>query len=143
MAPIVSATTRFTRTGRGTRRADFLSKASALLSQSVAYREEGNWEQALESAYQAALRTAGAWISESSVAGRRRRPTSAWDQLRLVGGGGEEWADTFSQYSRLRSRVVSGLERDLDHDTVDHIIALASEFLAMVEGDASGFPAAA
>ena len=86
MAQIISATTRFA--GAGTRRADFILKAQALLAQAHVHREAGEWDLALESAYQAALRTAGARISASAVAGRRRRPTGAWDQLRMVDAEG-------------------------------------------------------
>lgn len=143
MAQIMSATTRFTGAGQGTRRADFLAKARALLSQAARHREAGEWDQALEAAYQAGLRTAGAKISASPVAARKRRPTSAWEQLRLVDEDGGRWAAAFGQYSRLRSRVASGLERDVEPVVVDHVVALSAEFLAEVEADVGWFPVAA
>ncbi len=143
MAQIISATTRFTGAGAGTRRADFILKAQALLSQARAHRGAGEWDLALESAYQAALRTAGARISASVVAGRRRRPTGAWDQLRMVDAEGERWAVVFGQYSRLRSRVASGLERDADPEVVSTVIELAARFLAEVEAEAGWVSAAA
>ncbi|MDO5668814.1 MAG: SAV_6107 family HEPN domain-containing protein [Corynebacterium sp.] len=143
MAQIISATTRFAGSGAGTRQADFLSRARALLAQAVEHRAAGRWDLALEAAFQAALRTAGARIAMSSVSSRRRRPTSAWDQLRLVDEAGERWADTFVQYSRLRSRVSSGLELDVDHVVVSRVLDLAGEFLAEVEGEVGWFPAAA
>ncbi|HKM24975.1 MAG TPA: SAV_6107 family HEPN domain-containing protein [Corynebacterium sp.] len=136
MAQIISATTRFA--GAGTRRADFILKAQAHV-----HREAGEWDLALESAYQAALRTAGARISASAVAGRRRRPTGAWDQLRMVDAEGEKWAAAFSQYSRLRSRVASGLEREVDHGVVSTVMELAARFLAEAEAEAGWVPAAA
>ena len=143
MAQIMSATTRFTGAGQGTRRADVLAKARALLSQAVRHREAGEWDQAFEAAYQAGLRTAGAKISASPVAARKRRPTSAWEQLRLVDEDGERWAAAFGQYSRLRSRVASGLERDVEPVVVDHVVALSAEFLAEVEADVGWVPVAA
>lgn len=143
MAQIISATTRFTGSGAGTRQADFLSRARALLSQAVEHRAAGQWDLALEAAFQAALRTAGARIAMSPVASRRRRPTSAWGQLRLVDEAGGRWADLFAQYSRLRSRVASGLELDVDHAVVNRVLDLAAEFLTEVEGEVGWFPAAA
>ncbi|MDO5511208.1 SAV_6107 family HEPN domain-containing protein [Corynebacterium sp.] len=141
MAQIISATTRFA--GAGSRRADFILKARALLVQAVQHREAGEWDLALEMAFQAALRTAGARISASAVARRRRLPTSAWEQLQLVDADGQRWASEFSQYSRLRSRVVAGLELSVDHAVVNRIMDLAAEFLAEVEGEAGWLPAAA
>lgn len=141
MAHIISATTRFS--GAGTRRADFIFKARGLLAQAADHATAGEWDLALEAAYQAALRSAGARISASAVAGKRRRPTGAWDQLRLVDADGERWAGSFEQYSRLRSRVASGLERDLDPRLVSRIMDLAGEFLAEVEAEAGWAPAAA
>lgn len=143
MAQIISATTRFAGAGAGTRRANFILKAQALLAQASTHRAAGEWDLALEVAYQAALRTAGARISASAVAGKRRRPSGAWDQLRMVDADGERWALTFSQYSRLRSRVASGLERDVDPEIVVAVIGLATEFLAEVEAEAGWVPAAA
>ena len=143
MAQIISATTRFAGRGAGTRRADFILKARALLAQAAAHRSAGEWDLALETAYQAALRTAGARISASAVATKRRRPTGAWDQLRLVDADGERWALVFSQYSRLRSRVASGLELDVDPAVVNTVMGLAVEFLAEVESEAGWVPAAA
>ena len=141
MAQIISATTRFS--GAGTRRADFIFKARELLAQAAEHRKTGEWDLALEAAYRAALRSAGARISGSPVAGRRRRPTNAWDQLRLVDADGERWAAMFEQYSRLRSRVSSGLERDVDPAVVGRVMGLSAEFLAEVEAEAGWAPAAA
>ncbi|GAB3702290.1 SAV_6107 family HEPN domain-containing protein [Corynebacterium nasicanis] len=143
MAQIISATTRFAGAAAGTRRADFILKARALLAQAVDYRAAGDVDLALEAAFQAALRTAGARISASPVAARRRRPTSAWEQLRLVDDNGARWATEFAQYSRLRSRVSSGLERSVEASVVDRVMDLAARFLAEVEEEAGWLPAAA
>ncbi len=147
MAEIISATTRFAGTGvgvdRGTKRADFILKARALLAQSRRHRADGEWDLALETAYQAALRCAGARISGSAVSRRRRRPTGAWDQLRLVDEAGEHRAADFEQYSRLRSRVASGLEPEVDTRIVARVMAMAEEFLSEVELEAGWAAAAA
>lgn len=143
MAQIISATTRFAGAGEGTRRANFIFKARALLAQAVEHRAAGEWDLALEAAYQAALRSAGARISASAVSGKRRRPTSAWDQLRLVDAEGERWAGAFEQYSLLRSRVSSGLEREVDPAVVGRVMDLVAAFLAEVESEAGWTPAAA
>lgn len=143
MARIISATTRFSAAGGGTQRADFIAKARELLTQAVQYREAGEWGEALECAYRAGLRTAGARISSSATAGRKRRSSSAWERLKVIDDDGARWATAFGQYSRLRSRVSSGIERDVDHEVVDHLIELATEFLAEVEVDVGWFPTAA
>lgn len=143
MGRIISATTRFTGSGGGGRRSEFILKAQALLGQAVEQRAAGQWDLALESAYQAALRTAGARISASPVATRRGRPSGAWDQLRLVDAEGQRWALVFGRYSRTRSRVASGLERDVDPAVVGELIALATEFLLEVEAESGWVPTAA
>ncbi|RNE49496.1 SAV_6107 family HEPN domain-containing protein [Corynebacterium alimapuense] len=143
MATIKSATTSFVGADRGARWADFIAKAHVLLLQADRARKDGVWDQALELAYQAGLRTAGACIADSDVAKRRRRSSSAWAQLRLVDDRGAQWATAFEHYSLLRSRVASGIERSLDPRLVDHIIALAGEFIAEVEADAGSFGVAA
>lgn len=147
MAKIISATTRFAGggagVGHGTQRADFILKARALLSQARSHRAAGEWDLALETAYQAALRSAGARISGSAVSKRRRRPTGAWDQLRMVDENGERRAAEFEQYSRLRSRVASGLEPELDTRVVERVMGMAEEFLAEVELEAGWATAAA
>lgn len=50
MAHIISATTRFS--GAGTRRADFIFKARGLLAQAADHATAGEWDLALEAAYQ-------------------------------------------------------------------------------------------
>ena len=70
-------------------------------------------------------------------------PTSAWAQLRLVGADAAGWADALEQYSRLRSRVGSGIEATVSVETVDTMVDLVSKFLNSVEFDNDDTPAAA
>lgn len=131
MAQVISATTRFFR--RGGRQAEFLAKARVLLSQSRDHFGAGEIDLALEYAYQAALRVAGARVVDSPVAHRKRKPTNAWAQLRMVDGVGVEQADSFERYSRFRSRVSSGIELHPDPVAVAEVMELAAAFLAEVE----------
>lgn len=141
MAQVISATTRFIR--QGGRRSDFLARAQVLLEQSRRHWGAGEVDLALEYSYQAALRVAGARIADSPVARRKRKPTDAWGQLRLVDEAGVQWAGIFEGYSRFRSRVASGIELDPDTAVVVEIMARATAFLAEVELDFGGSPAAA
>ncbi|MDO5097906.1 MAG: SAV_6107 family HEPN domain-containing protein [Corynebacterium sp.] len=141
MSTVVSATTRFN--DRPVKSAEFIHKAHLLLSEAIGYRSQGRLDLALEYAYQAALRTAAARIAQSAVAKRSRKPTNAWDQLRLVDAVSAQWADTLGQYSRLRSRVSSGIDTEVDAAVVDRLIRLAGEFLDAVEFNDGGTPAAA
>ena len=77
------------------------------------------------------------------MAHRVRKPTSAWAQLRLVGADAAGWADALEQYSRLRSRVGSGIEATVSVETVDTMVDLVSKFLNSVEFDNDDTPAAA
>lgn len=141
MAQVISATTRFSR--RGGRQAEFLAKAKVLLAQSQDHFGAGDIDLALEYAYQAALRVAGARVAESPVAHRKRKPTNAWEQLRLVDDDGVRQAGSFERYSRFRSRVSSGIELDPDPATVACVMELAAAFLAEVElGEGTVFAAA-
>ena len=72
-----------------------------------------------------------------------RKPTSAWAQLRLVDADAAGWADALEQYSRLRSRVGSGIEATVSVETVDTMVDLVSKFLNSVEFDNDDTPAAA
>ncbi|MGD7003217.1 SAV_6107 family HEPN domain-containing protein [Corynebacterium halotolerans] len=141
MAQVISATTRFARGGG--KRAEFLAKARFLLDQSREHYRAGEVDLALEYAYQSALRTAGARIAGSPVAQRKRRPTNAWDQLKLVDETGVAQAQVFEHYSRFRSRVSSGIERDPDRAAVAALMEKAAAFLAEVELDIGGDFAAA
>ena len=140
MAPIVSATTKISsiRTGRTRtremngqlRRLQFIAQAERLLEQARAYAGNARFEDALEVAYQAGLRTAGARIAVSKVAKRKRVPASAWDKMSLLGAEDIRWAKEFSQYSKIRERLISGMERVAPEETVYQLLELAGRFLA-------------
>lgn len=136
MAQVISATTKFgagaTRQG-GAKRQRFLTQAEGLLSEARALAAEGRGDEALELSYQAALRTAGARVAVSAVARRKRKPSSAWEQLALVDAAGKRWADEFKAFSRLRSRVVSGLDGNVEQATVFELMDLAAQFKEAVE----------
>ncbi|OFS24098.1 hypothetical protein HMPREF3067_00085 [Corynebacterium sp. HMSC04H06] len=101
-----------------------------LIEQAREYAADGRFEEALEVAYQAGLRTAGARIAVSMVARRKRKPSSAWEQLALVSAEDKEWAQEFGQYSKLRSRVSLGLEDGVEEDAVFELMGLAARFMA-------------
>lgn len=145
MGNVISATTRSAYgTRRGSQRETFLSSAGELLDTSRMHLESGSYDLALEYAYQAALRTAGAEVATSvSVARRKRLPSSAWDKLALTGQTGKEWAAIFAGYSRLRGRVASGIELHPAPADVEKLVDLAHEFFREVNGDAFDEPAAA
>lgn len=131
MGDVISATTRFERAGG--KRAKFLDKASVLLSQAHSYRGEDDLLMALEMSYQSALRTAGAVVADSAVATKKRKPKSAWDQLRLVSPEAAVWADELSAYSTLRSRANSGLEVSLTSAGLDQFMSRVSQFLEVAQ----------
>ena len=55
--------------------------------------EAGRHDLAMENAYRAALRIAGARSAQSPVVRKRKRlPTNAWDKLALTGAAGADWA---------------------------------------------------
>jgi len=129
MAQIISAT-RTRSTGRASgKRARFLFQARELLDAARGYAAEGRFDQALEVAYQSALRTAGARVAASAVARRRRLPSSAWDRLALVGVEEKRWAGSFRGYSRTRARVASGLDEVPGEDFVYGLMQRAAQFL--------------
>ena len=135
VATVISATTRFG--GRGeAKRAEFLGKAHVLLTQAQVTLHAGDAASALELAYQAALRTAGARIAVSAVAQRKRKPHGAWDQLALVDETGVEQAADFKAFSRLRSRVSSGMEVGVDSAVVSEFIERVQGFLDFVDMEA-------
>lgn len=132
MTAVVSATTKVFGARLG-KRATFIGRASVLLRDAVSSYASGQYADALELAYQAALRTAGAYVAASPIARRRRLPTGAWNQLKLVGDDGKAWAETFSSYSRVRARLINGLDSQVDQETVAELIELAGHFLDHVE----------
>ncbi|PRQ11175.1 hypothetical protein C1Y63_07775 [Corynebacterium sp. 13CS0277] len=128
------------RTGGSTRFRNwdsFISSAQVLLGQAEDALAAGDLVFALEYAYQAGLRTAGARTATSPVIARRKRlPSGAWEQLALVGQDSAEWARRLGAYSRTRSRVNSGIERDVDPAVVEELLAAVREFFeATVVGE--------
>ena len=135
MVQIISAATRFADAGKAGKRVRFLAQGYDLLDRARVEASAGKYEEALEFVYQAALRTAGAWVASSRVAKRKRLPSSAWERLALVGEDAQEWADKLKAYSRTRSRVISGLDDSVEPEVVLELMALVGEFLAVVDGN--------
>lgn len=133
MSSIISATTKSVAGARtrASRRDRFLDSAHVLLAQARKEERQGSFDLALESAYRAALRVAGAVNADSDVIrARKRLPTSAWDRLALTSPGGKEWARGFLAYSKQRARVASGIETRPDPDRVRTLISMAERFFA-------------
>ncbi|MCG7273928.1 SAV_6107 family HEPN domain-containing protein [Corynebacterium afermentans] len=129
MGSVVSATTGAVY-GRGARvsKADqFLAAAEELIGLAHDDFEAGRHDVAMENAYRAALRVAGARnVSSPIVRKRKRLPTSAWDKLALTGGA--HWASVFKRYSAQRGRVASGIETDPGAAVVHRLLSDAEEF---------------
>lgn len=139
---IISATTRGA--GGQAKRDRFLVNARVLLDQSREHLSAGDTGLALESAYQAALRTAGARISGSAkIAKRKRLPASAWEKLAIVDDDGAVQAAQFSNYSSVRSRISSGIDPDPDAEFVTEFLRLAGDFLLAAEVEAGWHQSAA
>lgn len=131
MSSVVSATTSkaYGSVSRPSRRDAFLSSADSLLLAAHEEVERGQFDLAMESAYRAALRVAGAVCAGSATVKKRKRlPTSAWDKLALTGAQGQQWAARFRQFSRERGRVASGIEASPDPVVVLDLLAAAEEF---------------
>ncbi|CAM4242562.1 MULTISPECIES: SAV_6107 family HEPN domain-containing protein [Corynebacterium] len=126
-ASVISATTR---SASSTAKRDrFLAAADAFLAQAHEELEAGDEALALEQAYLAALRTAGAVCATAPEIRRRKRlPSSAWDKLALTGPGGKRWAATFRGYSALRGRVASGIQQRPEMDKVTALLDEAEQF---------------
>lgn len=138
MSRIISATTRSAPGGRSRDR--YLFAAGVVLEQARDHLREGEMGLALEYAYRAALRTAGARIAASGVLARRRRvPSSAWDKLVLIDEAGARRAQEFRGYSAVRSRVSSGIERDPEPAMVQELIVRTKNFLAEAEAEAGWY----
>lgn len=121
----------------------FLDSARELLIDAQSRVVKGEFDLAIESAYRAALRTAGAVVEASpAIAKRKRLPTSAWDKLRLTGDSGVEWAETFAAYSRLRGRVASGIELHPDPARVVDLVDDAIDFYREITGEGEFMAAA-
>lgn len=142
MAQVISATARRVQRqgGNGAKRQRFLTQAALLLADARADASTGRMDQALEKAYQAALRTAGACVAASATVSKRKRlPTSAWDRLSLVGVEEKQWAEKFRAYSRTRSRLASGIDRDVADSVVYGLMELAARFLEISESNTHDF----
>ena len=133
MGSVVSATTgsvygagvRFSRTEQ------FLATAEGLIAQAHDDFEVGRYDLAMENAYRAALRVAGARNAQSPILRKRKRlPTSAWDKLALTGADGADWAATFKRYSAQRGRVASGIEPNPGSAVVYRLLADVQDFYA-------------
>ena len=132
MNSVVSATTSkvYGSPARISRRDAFFNAAEDLIAAAHDDVEAGRFDLAMENAYRAALRIAGAVNAGSEVLRKRKRlPTSAWEKLALCGPEAKEWAARFSAYSRLRGRVASGLELRPDPAVVLNLLGDAEEFL--------------
>lgn len=132
MNSVVSATTSkiYGEPARLSRRDAFFLAAEDLLAAAHEDVEAGRFDLAMENAYRAALRIAGAVNAGSEVLRKRKRlPTSAWEKLALGGEEGKAWAMRFASYSRLRGRVASGLELHPDPAVVLNLLGDAEEFL--------------
>ena len=134
MGQVISATNRFSGASKCYR---FLSSARELLDEARLYAARGEQGLAFESAYRAALRTAGARVAMSKKMGARKRlPSSAWDQLALVDDAGKQRAAHFSTFSQRRSRVAAGIEDDPSAQFVQGRRRDVEDFLVEVEAEA-------
>lgn len=138
MAQVISATAA---RGRGrealqiVRRDRFVEQALDLLSAARASAARGQMEDALEMAYRAALRAAGARVAGSTVGRRKRLPSSAWEQVALIGPADAQWAAGFGEYSRVRSRVASGMDPVPADEVVLGYLALAARYVDVTESE--------
>ncbi|UUA86605.1 MULTISPECIES: SAV_6107 family HEPN domain-containing protein [Corynebacterium] len=131
MNSVISATTNevYGARVRQSKRDQFLETADGCLTYAYERFEEGAYDEAMEYAYRAALRTAGAVCSDSPVIQKRKRlPSSAWKKLALTGKGGERWANVFESFSRERGRVASGIEHMPPADRVAQLLEQAEQF---------------
>lgn len=158
MAHVISATTKFNHTGGVARaksraakkpvgrvaaalRVDgaaigryykLLEAAASLIVEARNKLRSGDAQQALEFAYWAGLRLAGARVAVSPVDKRRRKPASAWEQLALVNKSGEQWAQLFQPYSRLSREIGLGFNPEVSQLQVHALLKLVEELRAEV-----------
>ncbi|MGQ0465426.1 MAG: SAV_6107 family HEPN domain-containing protein [Sporichthyaceae bacterium] len=104
-------------------------------------------------AHLAALRAAAAVLAarppavEVSVSSRgrstvrRRRPTSAWDQLPVVAPELGAWAARFAAGAAKRAAAEAGFRGAVDRAEADELLAAARTFLALVEAAIAVEPA--
>ena len=139
MAQVISATaaarSRTREAQQYMRRVRFVGQALDLLAAARRSAAQGRFDDALEMAYRASLRAAGARVAASTVSRRRRLPTSAWDQVALIGPADAQWAAEFKDYSRVRSRVASGMDPVPGEDAVYEYLALAARYVDATESE--------
>lgn len=139
MAQVISATaaarSRTREAQQYMRRDRFVGQALDLLAAARRSAAQGRFDDALEMAYRASLRAAGARVAASTVSRRRRLPTSAWDQVALIGPADAQWAAEFKDYSRVRSRVASGMDPVPGEDAVYEYLALAARYVDATESE--------
>ena len=116
----------------------FFTDARRLLQASERCSEA---DDAVEFAYQAGLRVAGAALA--TLPRKRGGPAGAWAQLRQRRPELADWASRFESYSRLRSRLLMGLERDVDPSVPAQLRELSRSFFLEVERDLGYVPMAA
>lgn len=141
MTNVVSATTAFVPAIKEQER--YLYSAANLVKSARELLAIGETEDAFETAYQAALRTAGARLAVAE-AHRRRRPTGgAWERLSRIDAAGKLQAETFTKYSPLRNDLNSGLTRMVSPSMVDALLRDVDGFLSYSEEEAGWLPQAA
>ena len=111
----------------------FAWKAHTLLNQASKEHALGNYEMSAELAYQAALRCVGALVAASSLSRKKRLPTNAWDQLRLLGEQQVQRADEFLRFNALRKRATLGVGPELTEEAVVEILAAVDNFVDEVD----------
>ncbi|WKS32618.1 SAV_6107 family HEPN domain-containing protein [Corynebacterium propinquum] len=115
-----------------TRHRKLVASAEMLMGKARAYLRDGDASQALEFACWAGLRLAGARVAVSPVGKRRRKPTSAWEQLALVDAAGKQWVHRFQPYSRVCRDIGLGLGAEISELQVMSLLKLVDEFLVEV-----------
>lgn len=111
----------------------FVVKAAALLEQAWAYHRAGDAAAAVEAAYLAAIKLAGA----RTCSVRRRSGASAWDLLAKKDAAGREQAAQFRPVARLYMRIQGGLELAEDELFVRRLLVQVEDFLGFVRGEST------
>ncbi|MDO4908738.1 MAG: SAV_6107 family HEPN domain-containing protein [Corynebacterium sp.] len=118
-----------------------LVRSIDLLMQAREFLFAGDLSLAVEYAYRAALRCAGARVADSPVAKRKRKPSNAWEQLAMIDELGKQRAMQFQAFSRIRQRVVAGLRTDIDEAKVRTLIDAVDEFISEVQYEGTSLAA--
>ncbi|AZA13959.1 SAV_6107 family HEPN domain-containing protein [Corynebacterium choanae] len=120
-------------------RDSYISRANELLALSYRQLREGEFDEALENAYRAALRTAGARIAAAGAANKRGRPTSAWEQLARLDELGAVQAASFRRWKGIRQDVLCGVSH-ADAQMVNDLLSEVESLLTVVEQEAGWLP---